>query len=169
MTPYLGEIKLVPYNFAPVGWLICQGQILPISEYEALFALIGTTYGGDGLRTFQLPNLQSRIVMHTGPGYTLGMETGTESVTLNTQTLPSHSHVLAVSGNLGTKASPNGNYPAAAPDGLGYVYEALNGQAVGSMAPGAISITGGGEAHENRQPYLVLNYIIATAGIFPSQ
>jgi microcystin-dependent protein len=171
--PWIGEITTVSFNFAPVGWAMCNGQILQISQNTALFALIGTTYGGDGIRTFALPNLQSRVGVHIGQGaglspYVLGQVGGVEGVTLLTSQLPAHTHAYspqATTGN-GNTGSPTAALWAN-PSTATNIYE--RGASNTNMAPQTISPTGGSLPHENRQPYLALNYIIALFGIFPSR
>ncbi|MEO7261878.1 MAG: tail fiber protein [Jatrophihabitantaceae bacterium] len=159
--PYIGEIRMFGGNFAPVGWLLCQGQMLPISQFDALFNLIGTTYGGDGQQTFQLPNLQSRMPMHVGSGLQLGQTGGVESVTLNTQQLPVHTH-QPVAAAVATSQSPNNNFWAS------YANMEYSTQAPAApMAQNALSPSGGNQPHNNMSPYQVVNFIIATEGIYP--
>ena len=159
--PYIGEIRMFGGNFAPVGWLLCQGQLLPISQYDALFNLIGTTYGGDGQQTFALPNLQSRIPVHVGSGFTLGQMGGVETVTLNTNQLPVHTHA-PVAAAVAQSTSPNNNYWAS--------FANLNyspSTPAAPMAPYALSPSGGNQPHDNMSPYQVINFIIAVYGIYP--
>jgi len=168
-NPFLGEIKLVPYNFAPRGWAFCAGQLVPISQYDALFSLLGTTYGGDGVTTFALPDLRGRAVVHQGSGpglsnYQQGQAAGLESVTLTIGQIPSHAHALGVGTALGTQTSPAGHVPARAPMALGFAYDAESG---GTMRPGSLGSTGGATPHSNMQPSLVLNYVIALEGVYP--
>jgi len=171
--PFIGEIKIVGFNFAPRGWAKCDGQLLPINQNTALFSLLGTIYGGDGRTTFGLPDLRGRAPIHSGQGPGLtdrrqGETSGTENVTLTTNQLPAHSHTATTTivGNSGsvTHDDPTGNtlaraeiYTDAKPDSK------LNG----SAASTTISNTGGSQAHNNMPPYLVLNFVIALAGIFP--
>jgi microcystin-dependent protein len=162
---YIGEIRMFAGNYAPVGWMLCQGQILPIDQNAALFQLIGTTYGGDGQQTFALPNLSSRVPLHPGSGFILGQTGGSETVTLNTQQIPSHSHTPTCDNNPGSAADPTGAVWAG---------EAGTGYAVGTAAnanpnAGVIGRTGGSQPHDNMIPYLAINFIIALNGIFPSQ
>ncbi len=169
--PYLGEIRIFAGNFAPVGWFFCNGQTLPISQYDALYNLIGTTYGGDGQTTFNLPNLQCRVPLHTdgGSNYPIGAVAGTESVTLTVGQTPQHSHQWMVSVAAGDQDVGTGNVLAASKDaGTLRFYE---GSSDGSnLATGSVTSSGGGSIpHENRQPFLCLNYIIAMEGIYPSQ
>ncbi|UUW89110.1 tail fiber protein [Nocardioides sp. WV_118_6] len=175
--PFVGEIRLFAGSFAPNGWMLCQGQVLPISEYETLFNLIGTTYGGDGQETFRLPDLQSRVPIHQGtrPGgstYQIGETGGSESVTLSPQQMPIHSHGFGVVQGLpGTQVSPAGSVPAMSLNVVPYINEAVvdPGQAANRFAPGAITPIGGNQPHENMQPYLTINFIISLFGVFPSQ
>jgi microcystin-dependent protein len=167
--PYIGEIRLVGFSFAPVGWALCNGQSLPISEYSALFTLIGTTYGGDGQTTFNLPNLQSRIPFHMGvnsmgDSFTIGQLSGTESVTLTTSQIPQHSHTLAAnSGNGGQPSAAAGVWAAS---GL----EQFSSDAAGNaMNANGITTTGGSLPHDNVSPVLVINFVISLFGIYPSQ
>jgi len=166
--PFVGEIRMVGFNFAPVGWMFCNGQILPISEYETLYQLIGTTYGGDGQSTFGLPNLQSRIPFHQGSGagntLVIGQLSGTETVTLTTNQIPVHTHSLAASSAGGTKPSPAGGVWAAS------TLEQFSTEAnAHTMDPSTIAATGGGQPHDNLPPFLVINFIISLFGVFPSQ
>lgn len=163
--PYVGEIRMFAGNFAPVGWALCQGQIIPISENETLFNLIGTTYGGDGQQTFALPNLQSRIPLHVGPSFALGQTAGEEEVTLTREQMPAHAHALIASTASGTQSSPAGNTLAASATVALY-----NGNPPNQvLAAPAVQNTGGGQPHENMQPFLVLNFIISLFGVYPSQ
>lgn len=171
MDPYIGEIKLVPYNFAPLGWALCNGALLAISQNEALFALIGTMYGGDGQSTFQLPDLRGRVALHLGQGaglsnYAQGEVAGAPATTLTAAQIPAHTHAVAVSSALGNLPNPSGQHLGAAPLGLGYAYGTTSN---GTMPAGAIASTGGSQPHSNEQPYLGLNYIIALEGVFPSE
>jgi len=162
-TPFLSEIKIVSFNFAPKGWALCNGQLLPINQNQALFSLLGTTYGGDGRVNFALPNLQGRIPNHVGGGFTLGELGGETAHTLNISELPAHNHVPVGSSNTPSQASPSGNLWAA---GTATVFTATPNSA---MNPACILPVGGNQPHENMSPYLVLNFIIALQGIFPSQ
>lgn len=179
MTPYIGEIRIFGGNFAPVGWLFCKGQLLPINEYDTLYALIGTTYGGDGVTTFALPNMSSRLVAGQGqlPGganYLMGQTLGTETVTLNSNQLPVHTHALLATVGVpesGTVSNdPTGNYFGF---GGASAYTTALGDNPGTLAAnsvvGQVGAAGGGQNHANIQPVLAINYIIATQGIYPSQ
>ena len=170
--PYVGEIRMFAGNFPPVGWMFCDGQLLPISENETLFQLIGTTYGGDGQSTFQLPNLQSRIPLHMG---TFGGQTfqlaetgGTESVTLTTQQIPIHTHPLlcAISGGLAS-SDPDTAFWAQT-DQNQYSTQAATSPMGNAQNPLTSDPAGGSQPHENLAPYLCVNYIISLFGIFPS-
>jgi microcystin-dependent protein len=162
-SPYVGEIRIFGGNFAPAGWMTCQGQLLSISEYETLFNLIGTTYGGDGQSTFQLPDLQSRVPVHAGPGYATGQTGGAESVVLQTQHLPRHTHQAQASSATGTTTSPAGAVWA------GWSKKGYSSAAPASaMSPAALGATGGGLPHDNLPPYLTVNFIISLFGIYPS-
>jgi microcystin-dependent protein len=161
--PYVGEIKMFAGTFAPVGWMLCQGQTLPISENETLFQLIGTTYGGDGEETFCLPNLSSRLPMHAGQSNQLGESGGVETVTLTTKEMPAHSHPFLGSSNTATLTTPS-NSVVATPTVVD-LYR--NGDANTAMA-GCIPAVGGSQPHDNLQPYVCINYIISLFGIFPS-
>ncbi len=154
-------------NFAPAGWMLCQGQVLSISEYDTLFNLIGTTYGGDGQETFNLPDLQGRIPMHVGTGYTLAANAGQETVILTLPQLPPHSHPAAADSTGGTSPDPNGRIWAADSTGALNQYVPVGSQTVAAMAATTQS-TGNSEAHENRIPFLAVNFIISLFGIYPS-
>lgn len=165
-APYIGEIRMFGGNFAPDGWATCDGQTLSIAENEALFTLIGTTYGGNGTTTFALPDLRGRAATHLGSGFVQGQSGGTETVTLTTAQLPSHSHAAAGAPG-GTVKSPAGQVWAADRGQNVAPYTAApNGSA---MAPAAIGQQGGSQPHDNMQPFLTVSFIIALQGIFPSQ
>ncbi|WP_028103669.1 phage tail protein [Pseudoduganella violaceinigra] len=171
--PYVGEIRLFGGNFAPAGWAICNGQLLPISEYETLFNLIGTTYGGDGQSTFALPDLQGRVPVHMGTlggrTFSIGEKAGVESVTLTTQQIPNHSHAIWASTERGSSAFSNlTGFPAATVSAGTAVYGKSN-NAVQPMASNVISAAGASLPHENMAPYLGVNFIISLYGVFPSQ
>jgi len=163
--PYVGEIRMFGGNFAPAGWMFCSGQLLPISENETLFNLIGTTYGGDGQSTFQLPDLQSRVPMHWGNSVILAETGGTETVTLQTAQIPTHTHQLLGSGAAANSRNPPNNVLATA---AATIYTTNPGRGLAVMSPQAIGPDGGSQPHENLQPYLVINFIISLFGIFPS-
>jgi microcystin-dependent protein len=167
--PFVGQILIVPFNFAPKGFAFCNGQILLISQNVALFSLLGTTYGGDGRTTFALPDLQGRVPigMGQGPGlstYNLGQKGGEEFVTLTLAQIPSHSHIPMAGASPANSGSPAGNYWSM-PRVLLYSSTAPDT----AMNPAALGMTGGGQPHENRKPFLVMNYIIALQGIYPAR
>lgn len=164
--PFLGEIRAFGGNFAPMGWALCNGQLLAIAQYSALFSILGTTYGGDGIRTFGLPNLQGAVPMHwgNGPGLTprtIGEVGGASSVTVLSTQMPSHNHVAAVSGATADQASPAGNVPADATTLYGPPPLPV------ALTPTSLSIAGGSTPHNNMQPYLALTFIISLQGIYP--
>jgi microcystin-dependent protein len=168
--PYIGEIRMFAGNFAPVGWEFCNGQLLPISENEALFQLIGTMYGGDGESNFALPNLQSRVPLHFGNGpdgvnYPQTQMAGTEEVTLTIQQIPVHNHALMVSTDSATELSPEGSLPGNSISVDLY----RQGVAESALSPTAVTPAGGSQPHENCQPFLCINYIMSMFGIFPTQ
>lgn len=165
--PYIGEIRLFAGTFAPVGWLPCEGQLLAISEYDSLFELVGTTYGGDGVNTFGLPDLRGRFPLHQGAGggdtYTLAETVGVEEVTLSTAQLPPHRHVAAAAESA-TTASAAGAYLAGRTD------VPFTTAAPGvALAPAQLGAAGGSQPHENRHPYVAVSFIISLFGVFPSQ
>jgi len=165
--PFIGEIRMFAGNFAPVGWAFCNGALIPISENDALFNLIGTTYGGDGQNTFALPNLQSRIPVHVGPGFALGQSGGVETVTLTTSQIPAHSHVpQAQSAALASNVSSPAN-AVWANSTLGQFDNANPPDS--TMAAGGMGPSGGSQPHDNMVPFLVINFILSLFGIFPSQ
>ena len=166
--PFLGEIRITSFGFAPVGWAFCNGQLLPINQNQALFAILGTTYGGNGIQNFALPNLQGRAAMHMGSGNVLGQSGGEASVSLTAAQTPAHQHAISASTDFANSASAQGNVWAAKSRG-GVDAFAPAGTGVLALAAGAVGATGQGQAHENMQPYLALNFIIALQGIFPSQ
>jgi microcystin-dependent protein len=162
--PYLGEIKIISWNFAPKGWAFCNGQLMQISQNQALFAILGTTYGGDGRTTFALPDLRGGVPLHMGNGIFLGESSGELAHTLTISELPSHSHVpLGNSTTPATQGSPAGNLWG---NGSQAAYNPTPNT---SMNPACVLPTGGSQPHENMPPYRVLNFIIALQGIFPSQ
>jgi microcystin-dependent protein len=163
--PYVGEIRMFAGNFAPAGWMFCEGQLLPISENETLFQLIGTTYGGDGQSTFALPDLRGRIPLHFGNGFILAETGGSEEITLTAQQIPSHSHVVVASSASATSQAP-GNLLLAGTQASTYFNLADNPT---TMSPLSIGATGGSQPHSNFQPYLCIDFIISLFGIFPSQ
>lgn len=162
--PYVGEVRIFAGNFAPAGWMFCEGQLLPISEYETLFNLIGTTYGGDGESTFALPDLRGRIPVHQGNGFVLAETGGAEEITLTVSQIPSHSHPALCSSNIASDANPQGRVLAQTSTYDGYQTTAPNT----AMAAQSVTSTGGSQPHTNFQPYLCVNFIISLFGIFPS-
>jgi microcystin-dependent protein len=166
-TPFIGEIRLFGFNFAPKGWAFCQGQLLPINQNQALFSILGTTYGGNGQTTFALPDLRGRTAIHFGtgaglPSFTLGQTGGEENHTLLSGEMPSHLHTASGSESAGDSASPSGNYWATG----NQMYASTSDNI---MSASAIGLSGGSQAHNNLQPYLGLNCSIALVGIFPSR
>jgi microcystin-dependent protein len=167
MASYIGEIRMFGGNFPPNGWAFCQGQLIPISENDALFQLIGTTYGGDGQTTFALPNLSSRVPVHQGGGFTIGEAGGVETVTLTVQQIPLHTHQATGYAVAGNSASPTGTRWASSADTAINPY-ALPAVADATMNAAAIAIDGGSQPHDNMIPYLAINFIISLFGVFPS-
>ena len=172
MDPFLGEIKLFAGTFAPVGWNYCDGTLLSISTNDALYALLGTTYGGDGVNTFAVPDLRGRVPIHQGsqtglPTYVIGQVGGVTSVTLLASNMPAHSHTLSATAELGKDADPRGKLLGAADDTCLIYKESAT--ATVPLSPAHVGPSGGSQPHDNMQPYLAMNYIIATSGIYPSQ
>jgi len=163
-TPYLGEIKIISWNFAPKGWAFCNGQLLPINQNQALFSILGTTYGGDGRVNFALPDFRGRAPIYVGQGFTLGQKGGEEFHTLIQGEMPAHNHIVQANKNAGNAAAPNNNF-------LANISTKAYGsfQNITTMSPSTVTNVGGSQAHENRSPYLVLNLIIALQGVFPSR
>jgi len=162
--PFLSEIRIMSFGFPPKGWALCDGQLLPINQNQALFSLLGTTYGGDGRVNFALPDLRARAPIHMGSGHTLGERGGEQAHTLSIAEIPTHTHGVRASSNAtGGVATPNGNF-------LGGGNNAYHSPAsLTSLTPGTVTAVGGSQAHLNMQPFLVLNFSIALQGIFPSQ
>ncbi len=179
MNQFLGQIALFPYNFAPLNWAFCQGQVLPISEYTALFSLLGVQFGGDGIRTFALPDLRGRVPIGQGQGpglssYVVGEQQGVEQVALATATVPTHSHAFPAFASAATTSAPNGALPAEGNQpgrggGVAVNTYAAPGTAAALAAGQVVPAAGGGQPHNNLQPYLTLNWCIALTGIFPSR
>jgi microcystin-dependent protein len=169
--PYIGEIRIFAGNFAPAGWAFCSGQLMPISQNDTLFTLIGTTYGGDGQSTFGIPDLQGRVPMHQGQGpgitqtYQIGEMAGVESVTLTTNQIPTHNHAFTASADTANSTIPTANITGKS----GQVTFYALGTAITNMFGTAISQIGGNQPHENMQPFLVLSFIISLFGVFPTQ
>ena len=165
-TPFLGEVKMISWNYAPKGWAFCNGQFLPINQNQALFSLLGTTYGGNGQTTFALPNMQGRVPIHVGQAFVQGQEAGEVAHTLTTSEMPAHNHMLNATTNKATTATPGAALVLAQSTGANLYAAASNAT---PMDPRATSNVGGSQAHTNQQPYLVINFIIALQGIFPSR
>lgn len=163
-SPFIGEIRMFAGNFAPVGWAFCNGALIPISENDALFNLIGTTYGGDGQETFALPNLQSRVPIHVGPGFALGQAGGAEAVTLTVNQMPAHSHVPLAQTGAGSLSNPG-----AAVWATSSLNEFSTAAPTVNMAPAALGSSGGSQPHDNMVPFLAVNFILSLFGVFPSQ
>jgi microcystin-dependent protein len=165
-SPFMGEIRMMSFNFAPQGWAMCNGQFLPINQNQALFSLLGTTYGGNGQTTFQLPDLRGRAPMHFGNGHTLGEKAGEEAHTVTISELPTHVHTLNATTAAATTPSPDVNTILASSNPqLGYAGPGN----LAAMSAASIANTGGSQAHLNMQPYLVITFCIALQGLFPSQ
>jgi microcystin-dependent protein len=164
-NPFLGEIKIISWDFAPKGWALCNGQFLPINQNQALFSLLGTMYGGNGQTTFALPNFRGRVPVHVGAGFTQGEAAGSSSVTVNNSSMPAHTHFLNVTNNAATDANPSSTVLLAES-----VANSFGPFAVPTpMNAGIVGNVGGSQPHTNQQPYLVLNFVIALIGIFPSR
>lgn len=168
--PFIGEIKMVGYNFAPRAWASCNGQLLSIAQNTALFSLLGTTYGGNGQTTFALPDLRSRVPVGAGQGpglsnYTLGQMRGTESHTLSSNEIPAHTHTVNANSGIGTENDPNAHFLSSAPLGLGNVYST----AANTTMPSDTVRSPGSQPHANLMPYQAVNYVICLEGVFPSR
>lgn len=162
--PYVGEIRMFAGNFAPAGWMFCEGQLLPISENETLFQLIGTTYGGDGQSTFALPDLRGRLPIHQGNGFILAETGGAEEITLTVNQIPAHSHPYLASADSASTLNPGGSVLGAPLTATPYIAIPPNI----SLSPNTITAVGGSQPHTNFQPYLCVDFIISLFGIFPS-
>lgn len=162
--PFLAEIKIVGFNFAPRGWAFCDGQILPINQNQSLYSLLGTTYGGDGRTSFALPDLRSRTPIHVGDGHALGQKGGVETVTLPAAEIAAHTHTAKASSTDGDNDSPINDVLAAAA-----IYRDPEATTMTALRSGTIANAGGGESHNNMQPYLTLDFCIALRGLFPSR
>jgi microcystin-dependent protein len=169
--PYLGEIRMFAFNFPPAGWALCNGQLLQISQYDALFNLLGPQFGGDGVTTFALPNLQSRVPVHMGSGpglspYVIGQTGGNENTSVLISNMPNHTHLVQCNTGGGNQASPSGNFPAVESTGTSLDYSSAGGATMNSAM---IGNAGGGVPINNIQPYLCVNFCIALTGVFPSR
>lgn len=164
-NPFLGEIRMVAFNYAPKGWTFCNGQLMAINQNAALFSLLGTTYGGNGVQTFALPNLQSRSPLHFGGNYVQGQMGGEVNHTLLITEMPAHAHLVNAVSHPGSLSTPNGNFLAAHRGGYANPTDAP----VTALHPASMTSTGGSQPHNNLPPYLVLNFVIALSGIFPSR
>jgi microcystin-dependent protein len=161
--PFVGELRMFAGNFQPAGWAFCDGRLLPISENEVLFQLIGTTYGGDGESTFALPDLRGRVPIHQGNGFILAETGGAEEITLTVNQIPAHSHSVLATTAVANQSSPANNVLAQSTAADLYIEDT----ATAALAPTAVAAVGGSQPHENRQPFLGINYIISLFGIFP--
>jgi microcystin-dependent protein len=169
---FVGEVRIFPFNFPPAGWAFCDGQLLPISQYTALFSLLGTQFGGDGRTTFALPNLQGKVPVDFGQGpgltpYNMGDSSGASAVTLLNSEMPTHNHTAHCNSALGSKPKPNNNYWAS--DAAGILTQYAPAGDGSQMNVQAISIVGGSQPHNNMQPFLTMNFCIALQGIFPAR
>jgi microcystin-dependent protein len=163
--PFLAEVRLFGFNFAPRGWALCDGQILPINQNQSLYSLLGTTYGGDGRTSFALPDLRGRTPIHVGSGHQQGQKGGEQSHTIGVAEMPAHTHLARCTNEDANKKEPGGNVWAAQSTGTNYGTVGPNS----SLVSTSISNAGGGQAHENMQPYLAVNFAIALQGLFPSR
>lgn len=169
-NPYIGEIRIFGGNFAPLGWMFCEGQLVQISDYDTLFNLIGTTYGGDGQQTFALPDLRGRLPVHQGTGAGLspahlGQTGGVESVTLSVNQIPVHTHPFVATLNTGNQSNPSGSVTSQSPNIKPYIQDVPDA----NLAANALLVSGGSQPHENRMPFQCVSFIISMFGIYPSQ
>lgn len=174
MEPYIGEIRLLPYNFAPLNWHDCDGSLLAISDYDTLYNLIGTTYGGDGVTTFALPDLRGRLPIHQGTGnglatYTIGQQAGTETVTLTPGQMPMHTHTVMATSSVATTGTPGGNLELGAISGDSMYTGDISGLNPHAAAGSMIGSAGGNQPHENTMPTLAVRFCISLYGVYPSQ
>lgn len=165
--PFLSEIRMISFTFAPKGWALCNGQLLPINQNQALFSLLGTTYGGNGQTTFALPDLRGRVPLHFSYAFSLGQQAGATAHTLSMQEMPTHTHLVAATTSSGSLTTPATNTGMAASTARDKQFSSDPPAAL--MAPNTVSNLGGSQAHQNMPPYLTINFIIALQGIFPSQ
>ena len=163
--PFLAEVRIVGFNFAPRGWAFCDGQILPINQNQSLYSLLGTTYGGDGRTSFALPDIRSRTPIHRSDGHALGQKSGAETVTLTAAEIAAHTHAFKASSSPGNENQPPGRVIASAID----IYRDPEAATSTALRSGTITNAGGGQAHNNMQPYITLSYCIALQGLFPSR
>jgi len=173
LVPFIGEIKMFAGNYAPAGWLLCNGQLLNIAQYDALYSLLGTTYGGDGNTNFGVPDMRFRAPVHQGNGYMVGMMGGEAAVSLDEFGVPMHTHMLRTTAKAGTQSVPSAATMLADEGGTGasevFTYKQPPDAGVVMLADAAVGTAGGGKAHENRQPFLAISFIIAFSGVYPSQ
>lgn len=171
--PFLAEVRIVGFNFAPRGWAFCDGQILPINQNQSLYSLLGTTYGGDGRTSFALPDLRGRVPMHVGSSdgafYREGQKSGEETHTLSAAEMPQHDHALVATNTAANQPSPQGHLPAQVTAGVDFVYGSGSDNLNTSLNSASLANVGGGQAHNNMQPYLAVNFCIALRGLFPSR
>jgi len=162
--PFMGEIRMFSFNFAPVNWATCDGQVMSINQFQALYSLLGTTYGGDGVSNFRLPDLRGRTMLHKGGSYAQGQMSGFEQSSLGTANLPVHAHMLSANSGAATVNTPQGNALAASETAYPN-YSDLTSQAILDQA--SLALAGGGQSHDNMQPSLVINFCIALLGVYP--
>ena len=167
--PFLAEIRMVGFNFAPRGWAFCDGQILPINQNQSLYSLLGTTYGGDGRTSFALPDLRSRTPIHRDDGHQLGQKSGAETVTLTAAEIAAHTHTAKASSSPGDEDQPGGHVLSATNPSSDLLYRAPAAATTTAIRSGSVTNAGGGQAHNNMQPFLTLGFVIALRGLFPSR
>ncbi|MCP3962043.1 MAG: phage tail protein [bacterium] len=171
--PFLAEVRIVGFNFAPRGWAFCDGQILPINQNQSLYSLLGTTYGGDGRTSFALPDMRGRTPMHVGSSngqsHQQGQKSGEETHTLSAGEMPQHDHVLEATNNSANQPSPLGHVPAQVSAGVDFVYSSASDNLNANLNSASIANVGGGQAHNNMQPTIAVNFCIALRGLFPSR
>lgn len=172
--PFLAEVRMVGFNFAPRGWAFCDGQILPINQNQSLYSLLGTTYGGDGRTSFALPDLRGRTPIHVGrsdggPDHPLGQKSGEETHTLSAAEMPQHTHTLHATTDTANQASPSGNLPAQVAATLDAIYGSAGDSLGVNLSSASVANTGGSQGHDNMQPFLAVNFCIALQGLFPSR